>query len=573
MNAHNTENNNNIIMADITATTTTQEKKDNSHENEEEDKGKQLFINSLIKALVNGKGKEVYETIVDYSVEHGLTYESVLQNTVLDSSQRSIVHYACHSLPNDDDSHEGKRLDILERLLSRNEKIAPTTMVDIVGQKDADGLTPLMIVCQRIHSNTFQRIKFIMDIDPSSVTAKSHTTGATALHYAAGAGASRDILELLVSYQKDPDSILNTFTLQGSTPLHWATSDPPPADYSKTIQALIDLGADVNACSADKEGKDEGGNGVGIPVLIGALASGNDIHAKILVENGADLGILMSGNVTVLHMAAELNLHLTLSAMISAVSRMSQMEDDSTTSVGAIKAYLNVKNDKGQTPLDVAAVSGNFKCFQQLLLCQEDTNFEDTADAKSIMLKIQEKWNVAGKASEDEEGNHQSESKEEEVEGEAQAKAQVASLLSNPPRVSDEAKMMALEFKAKGNEYFRKGEWNDAIIAYTDAITLNPTDETFYSNRSAAYLQMNKYHEALHDAVLCRYLNPKWVKGCYRLANARLALGKYEDAAVSAWEGLKIEEGNPELESLITKCIKMGKKQYMQEKNLKDNRC
>jgi hypothetical protein len=90
-------------------------------------------------------------------------------------------------------------------------------------------------------------------------------------------------------------------------------------------------------------------------------------------------------------------------------------------------------------------------------------------------------------------------------------------------------------------------------------------DETYYSNRSACYLKLNKNHEALDDAVVCRYLKPTWVKGCFRLATARFAVGKYEDAAVSAWEGLNLDEGNSELETLVTKCIKKGRKEHLEK--------
>ena len=50
------------------------------------------------------------------------------------------------------------------------------------------------------------------------------------------------------------------------------------------------------------------------------------------------------------------------------------------------------------------------------------------------------------------------------------------------------------------------------IAAYTFVISLQPSDESYFSNRSAAcYLKLNKNQEAVDDAVICRYL--KRVKG------------------------------------------------------------
>lgn len=43
------------------------------------------------------------------------------------------------------------------------------------------------------------------------------------------------------------------------------------------------------------------------------------------------------------------------------------------------------------------------------------------------------------------------------------------------------------------------------------------------------------WHMLLPSQV-CRRLKPDWQKACYRMAVARLALGRFEDAALAAWE-------------------------------------
>ena len=47
-------------------------------------------------------------------------------------------------------------------------------------------------------------------------------------------------------------------------------------------------------------------------------------------------------------------------------------------------------------------------------------------------------------------------------------------------------KMDAQAAKKEGNRLFTSGNHKDAIIKYTEAIDLDPTDVTFFSNRSAA---------------------------------------------------------------------------------------
>ena len=46
--------------------------------------------------------------------------------------------------------------------------------------------------------------------------------------------------------------------------------------------------------------------------------------------------------------------------------------------------------------------------------------------------------------------------------------------------------MAAQTAKKEGNRLFSCGSHKEAIIKYTEAIDLDPTDVTFFSNRSAA---------------------------------------------------------------------------------------
>ena len=81
------------------------------------------------------------------------------------------------------------------------------------------------------------------------------------------------------------------------------------------------------------------------------------------------------------------------------------------------------------------------------------------------------------------------------------------------------------------------------------AISIDPTDHVFFSNRSAAYLSKGDAVEALADADKCTELKPSWGKGYGRKGAALFKQGKY-DAAVDAYEaGLKVEAGSEALTS------------------------
>ena len=61
-----------------------------------------------------------------------------------------------------------------------------------------------------------------------------------------------------------------------------------------------------------------------------------------------------------------------------------------------------------------------------------------------------------------------------------------------------------------------------AVECYTEAISLDPSNHVFYSNRSAAYAKDKKYEQALSDAKKCVELKPDWGKVSLQFAILRL---------------------------------------------------
>jgi len=88
----------------------------------------------------------------------------------------------------------------------------------------------------------------------------------------------------------------------------------------------------------------------------------------------------------------------------------------------------------------------------------------------------------------------------------------------------------ALPAKNKGNAFFKKKQWREAIAAYTEGIEIDPNWEVLYSNRSQAFFYLKKYDKALSDAECCMKANPEYVKGYHRAANALVRLERWIDA-------------------------------------------
>ena len=118
-------------------------------EGKEEEKGAMMendrtFLQDLMKAAINGEGKKVQKSIIEYSIQHDIAQYSILKN-FKDGSKRSAIHFACHSAPRKDEE-----VDIVELLLKKT-NYPSSALQELVRLKDVDELTPLMIVCQNMN--------------------------------------------------------------------------------------------------------------------------------------------------------------------------------------------------------------------------------------------------------------------------------------------------------------------------------------------------------------------------------------------------------------------------------------
>ena len=89
---------------------------------------------------------------------------------------------------------------------------------------------------------------------------------------------------------------------------------------------------------------------------------------------------------------------------------------------------------------------------------------------------------------------------------------------------------------------------------YTKAIELDGTNKVYYSNRSNALVQLQKYEDALADADRTVELDPKWSRGYGRKGVALFFLARYKQAAEAYAEGLKVEPGNASYKEELARC-------------------
>ncbi|KAK4877862.1 hypothetical protein RN001_010368 [Aquatica leii] len=118
----------------------------------------------------------------------------------------------------------------------------------------------------------------------------------------------------------------------------------------------------------------------------------------------------------------------------------------------------------------------------------------------------------------------------------------------------------ASDFKEKGNEAFKSGDYENAIVLYTKAITLASDDNDlsiYLKNRAAANLKHGKYQQTIDDCTKSLELAPADPKTLYRRLQAYEHLHQYEQAYCDAREVLNLEPTNKLIQPILERLYKI----------------
>ncbi|CAK0888732.1 unnamed protein product [Prorocentrum cordatum] len=198
------------------------------------------------------------------------------------------------------------------------------------------------------------------------------------------------------------------------------------------------------------------------------------------------------------------------------------------------RAAVNSRTKVHETPLMLAAYYRHAEVVALLLAHRARA---DLADWQGRTPLAAAKASVCGNGAD----NH----------GQAQAKCvsilaehTASAASSGPPKEAE-------ELREQGNAFFKKGQWQEAIAAYSIALSFGDS-AALYANRSACYLQLERFMEAKLDAQKAVGLagDAGHKKASWRLAKAALALGDLGRAEEAASEGLKVHAGDPALRQL-----------------------
>ncbi|KAK4470387.1 hypothetical protein MN116_005947 [Schistosoma mekongi] len=119
---------------------------------------------------------------------------------------------------------------------------------------------------------------------------------------------------------------------------------------------------------------------------------------------------------------------------------------------------------------------------------------------------------------------------------------------------SPEAEQLLVEeYKNQGNECYKQGMYNEAIIWYTKGLDIDSANVLLYNNRSAAYLMINKPLDAYKDASRSVSLDSQNVKSILRCIKCCLTLGDLNEAKRLCSVVKELEPANTEFRSLLQK--------------------
>ncbi|XP_014096182.2 stress-induced-phosphoprotein 1 [Bactrocera oleae] len=100
--------------------------------------------------------------------------------------------------------------------------------------------------------------------------------------------------------------------------------------------------------------------------------------------------------------------------------------------------------------------------------------------------------------------------------------------------------------KEKGNEFFKKGDYSNAVKHYSEAIKRNPDDPKLYSNRAACYTKLAAFDLGLKDCETCIKLDDKFIKGYIRKGKILQGMQKSSKASAAYLKALEIDPQNAE---------------------------
>jgi len=97
------------------------------------------------------------------------------------------------------------------------------------------------------------------------------------------------------------------------------------------------------------------------------------------------------------------------------------------------------------------------------------------------------------------------------------------------------------DWRERGNDAYEREAYEEATRCFTRAIDAGPGDARSFSNRSACFMKLKRYSQALSDAERAVTLDGNWAKARTRVGAAALAMGRFDLAERAFGLALKLD--------------------------------
>ncbi|GMH78933.1 hypothetical protein TL16_g07981 [Triparma laevis f. inornata] len=141
-------------------------------------------------------------------------------------------------------------------------------------------------------------------------------------------------------------------------------------------------------------------------------------------------------------------------------------------------------------------------------------------------------------------------------------------VLKASPTSPEQTSKLIEEIKSRGRAAFGQGNYPLAEVLYSKGIELDP-HAILYSNRALARMNLGKLDESIDDSKSSISLDPNYVKGHWRLAQALIAKRNYSEALQAFEKAVKIEPENKAIKKELEKC-KAKAEQVRSKRSLSD---
>jgi len=110
--------------------------------------------------------------------------------------------------------------------------------------------------------------------------------------------------------------------------------------------------------------------------------------------------------------------------------------------------------------------------------------------------------------------------------------------------------------KMSADECVKNNNFDEAVKKYSFLLNMDiETKNLILLNRCFAYLQLEKYDEALEDAKESLILNSNYAKAWSRLGSCLLAKNNIEDAKIAFSKALELNPTNEEYKKIVDKYV------------------